>query len=78
MQKLAFKLIAFLAVSIYLGLGLYFIYRGIFVDGTKGALDTMFGQMSGYAQIIFGIVLVLYGIFRLFRAIKHFSRHENI
>jgi cytochrome c biogenesis protein CcdA len=61
----AVQYFGFLMVIFYLVLGFLFIFSTKF-----------FPELNRIARLIFGVILVIYGIFRAFRAFKSLS-HDN-
>jgi hypothetical protein len=61
----ALKYFGFFMVVFYIILGLLFVFSSEF-----------FPELNRIAKLIFGVILVIYGIFRAYRAIKSL-KHEN-
>lgn len=59
------KYFGFMMVVLYLVLGFLFIFSPGFLP-----------ELNGNAKLIFGVILVIYGIFRASRAFKSLS-HDN-
>lgn len=61
----AVQYFGFLMVIFYLVLGFLFIFSNV-----------LFPELNRYVKIVFGAILVIYGIFRAFRAFKSLN-HDN-